>query len=139
MRVIYGYDSAPKEDYFVDLSEAAMVKMCDSWVAPGAMVVNTIPILRHLPSWFPGAAFKKYALEGKELTRKIRDVPFAFVTKSLVSITHSVSNHRPQLIWCYQAAGTAKHSVVSEMIANNEDQETIKAVAATGYGGLSSN
>ncbi|PPQ94347.1 hypothetical protein CVT25_000402 [Psilocybe cyanescens] len=115
MRVIYGYDSAPKEDYFVDLSEAAMVKMCDSWVAPGAMVVNTLPILRHLPSWFPGATFKKYAIEGQELTRKIRDVPFAFVTKSI-------------------AAGTAKHSVVSDMIANNEDQETIKAVAATGYG-----
>ncbi|PPQ86330.1 hypothetical protein CVT25_005631 [Psilocybe cyanescens] len=115
MRVIYGYDSAPKEDYFVDLSEAAMVKMCDSWIAPGAMVVNTLPILRHLPSWFPGATFKKYAIEGQELTRKFRDDPFAFVTKSI-------------------AAGTAKHSAVSDMIANDEDQETIKEVAAAGYG-----
>lgn len=114
-----------------------MAKMCDSWVVPGAMVVNTLPILRHTPSWFPGAAFKKYAIEGQKLTRQIRDVPFGFTVNSIVRKLRRLSclNERLKFFFC-QESGTANPSIVAELLANGEDRETIKEVAATGYGGL---
>jgi hypothetical protein len=60
MSIVYGYDVQPYNDRFVTLSENAVKKLTES-VFPGAMVVNTFPILRYLPSWFPGAGFQRFA------------------------------------------------------------------------------
>ena len=84
MSAVYGYDIKPKGDYFVDLAEAAVAKLSES-IFPGASAVNALPVLRYLPAWFPGAGFKRFAHETKMLTRQMRDVPFEFVQKSIVS------------------------------------------------------
>ena len=37
---------------------------------PGRYAVDAIPILERLPSWFPGAGFKRYAAEAeREISR----------------------------------------------------------------------
>lgn len=117
MRIVYGYDTAPEEDYFVELSEAATQKLSES-VFPGAALVNALPILRHLPSWLPGTGFQVYAKEAKKLTKKMRDVPFAFVKENLTS-------------------GMAYPSMVSSLLANmgDHEHEMIKSVAATSFAG----
>ena len=60
MSTIYGYDVKPSNDRFVALSENAVKKLSDSFF-PGAVAVNTFPILRYLPSWMPGAGFQRFA------------------------------------------------------------------------------
>jgi hypothetical protein len=60
MSIVYGYDVQPYNDRFVTISENAVKKMAES-LFPGAMAVNTFPILRYLPSWFPGAGFQHFA------------------------------------------------------------------------------
>ncbi len=73
--VIYGYDVAPKDDHYVQLVEstrpAFALGTSPKWL------VNNFPVLRYIPSWFPGAGFKKYAsatnckiIESREETYK---------------------------------------------------------------------
>ena len=83
MSAVYGYDIEPNGDYFVKLAEDAVATLSES-ILPGASAVNALPILRFLPSWFPGAGFKRFANRAKALTRQMRAVPFDFVEKGMV-------------------------------------------------------
>ncbi|KAF7346387.1 Cytochrome p450 [Mycena sanguinolenta] len=82
MATLYGYEVQPDNDHFVALSENAIKKLSES-VFPGAMAVNTFPILRYLPSWMPGAGFQRFAAESRQLTKEMREVPFEFVKQNM--------------------------------------------------------
>jgi len=60
MSTIYGYEVKPSNDRFVIISENAVKKLTESFF-PGAVAVNTFPILRYLPYWMPGAGFQRFA------------------------------------------------------------------------------
>lgn len=83
MSTVYGHDISPTNDYFVSLSEQAVAKLIEAYF-PGAVAVNALPILRYIPSWFPGAGFQRYAAEAKVLTDRMQNVPFNFVKKNMV-------------------------------------------------------
>ncbi|KAF5315063.1 hypothetical protein D9619_007436 [Psilocybe cf. subviscida] len=82
MSMTYGYDITAKNDHFVNLAEDAMARLSLA-LFPGAVLVNAVPILRYLPPWFPGANFHKVASETKEMTTKMKDVPFQWVQKNM--------------------------------------------------------
>lgn len=84
MTTMYGYDITPTDDHFITLAEQAVSKVSES-VFPGAAAVNAIPILRYLPSWFPGAGFHRFGKETKVLTDEMQDMPMKFVKESMVS------------------------------------------------------
>ncbi|KAI9566868.1 CyP450 monooxygenase [Boletus coccyginus] len=113
MTVVYGYEMAPQNDLFASIADRAS-EMLTNCFFPGAALVNTFPFLRHLPEWCPGAGFKQYAKICRKLTRDLRDLPFNFVRKQM-------------------AEGIAPHSMVSEMLENNEEEAVIKSVAGTTY------
>ena len=52
--------------------------------AQGFFLVNAFPLLKYLPSWFPGTGFKKIARNGYELTRAMYWVPYEITKKKLV-------------------------------------------------------
>ncbi|KAJ6508727.1 cytochrome P450 [Mycena sanguinolenta] len=81
MATLYGYDVQPQNDHFVALSENAVQKLSQA-VFPGAVAVNTFPILRYLPSWIPGAGFQRFAAESRRLTKEMREVPFEYVKQN---------------------------------------------------------
>jgi hypothetical protein len=100
MATVYGYDVKPSNDRFVALSENAVQKLSESFF-PGAVAVNTFPILRYLPSWMPGAGFQRFAAgewtvdrnhyffdscgsECRPITREMRQAPFHFVKQNIV-------------------------------------------------------
>lgn len=83
MSAMYGHDISPTDDC-VGLAEQAVGKLTES-VFLGALVVNTFPILRHLPPWFPGAGFKHFAKESKVLTDQMQVVPMELVKKNMVN------------------------------------------------------
>jgi len=118
MSIVYGYDVQPYNDRFVTLSENAVKKLTES-VFPGAMVVNTFPILRYLPSWFPGAGFQRFAAECRLLTQEMQGVPFSFAKQNMRD-------------------GTDSQSVVAKLLAacearNRSEDQAIPGVAATAY------
>jgi len=80
---VYGHDIKPIGDPFVTISEIAVAKLSGS-MFPGARAVNALPILKYLPTWFPGAGFHAYAAEARELTRQMRNAPFNIVTTAMV-------------------------------------------------------
>lgn len=84
MSTVYGYQSAPRNDPFVDNGDRAITIMTNS-MFPGASLINSIPFLKYLPSWAPGSRSQQQAEECRRLTREMLDLPFDFVEKNIVS------------------------------------------------------
>ncbi|KAJ2921246.1 hypothetical protein H1R20_g15845, partial [Candolleomyces eurysporus] len=59
MRIAYGFEDAQKNQSLIHEVERLILAFMDA-VAPGKYLVNSFPILKHTPSWFPGAGFKRY-------------------------------------------------------------------------------
>ncbi|KAJ7164332.1 cytochrome P450 [Mycena filopes] len=76
MRVAYGIDVLPVDDPWVSLARAAVRPLGSAGVA-GKYFVDSFPILKYVPSWFPGAGFKRDAKKWKKLSTQFADVPFA--------------------------------------------------------------
>jgi hypothetical protein len=51
---------------------------------PGAFLVESIPLLKYLPSWVPGAGFKKKAKQWRKEAIKMMEVPFAALQRDMV-------------------------------------------------------
>ncbi|KAJ7811372.1 cytochrome P450 [Mycena leptocephala] len=134
MSTVYGYDVQPHNDRFVTLSENAVKKLSDAFF-PGAVAVNTFPILRYLPAWFPGAGFQRYAAECRQLTQEMQAVPFGFAKENMVR--HLVVLP-PDINRNLQRDGADAQSFVAKLLEasqarNRSDEQAIQEVAATAY------
>ncbi|KAJ2933684.1 hypothetical protein H1R20_g3447, partial [Candolleomyces eurysporus] len=65
IRVAYGFDDHQRNQSMIDNAKTLVLRLTDAML-PGRYLVNDLPALRHIPSWFPGAGFKK---DFKELSR----------------------------------------------------------------------
>ncbi|KAJ7142219.1 cytochrome P450 [Mycena epipterygia] len=118
--VAYGIDVLPVNDPYIAVAQKA-VHAGEQVAIPGRFLVDSIPLLKYVPGWFPGAGFKKKAKEWKQLGRELEELPFAEVKRQL-------------------ASGIARHSFTAESLRNLSesgdkyyDEETIKATAASMY------
>ncbi|KAF4566361.1 hypothetical protein EYR36_011787 [Pleurotus pulmonarius] len=84
MKIVYGIDVAPKDDYYITIAERALDGMAKA-ASPGAFLVDILPILKYVPAWFPGASFQKKAKEWKQVTLEMRDAPFNSIAASMVA------------------------------------------------------
>lgn len=85
MKVTYGYDVQEGDDPMLTFIESVMEKY-SHYLAPGAFLVDAIPILRYVPSWMPGAGFKKLARTWKEELLKTINAPHDFAKKRMASM-----------------------------------------------------
>ncbi|KAG1821681.1 cytochrome P450 [Suillus subaureus] len=121
MTVTYGYDVAPAEDPFV----TKIVRIIDLFIqdigTERAALVELIPFLQYIPMWLPGGMYKRRAVESRGLARDILNDPVEYVKAEM-------------------AGGTTQQSLVKDLlnkyttkdgVVTAEDEETIKAVAAT--------
>ncbi|KAJ7279712.1 cytochrome P450 [Mycena rebaudengoi] len=86
MSVAYGIDVLPSDDPYVTLAHKA-VRTFSIAAVPGVYLVNTFPILKHIPRWFPGAGFKRQAEEWLKLSRDMLELPFAETKRQMDSGT----------------------------------------------------
>ncbi|KAJ7509664.1 cytochrome P450 [Mycena galericulata] len=84
MSVAYGIDVLPSNDPFVTLAHKAVHTFAIAYV-PGLYLVDTFPILKHVPSWFPGAGFKRKAQEWRKLSQGMLELPFMETKRQLES------------------------------------------------------
>jgi len=84
MAVAYGIDVLPSDDPYVTLAHKAGRTFSIGSV-PGAYLVDTFPILKHIPRWFPGAGFKRQAEEWSKLSRGMLELPFAETKRQMDS------------------------------------------------------
>ncbi|KAJ7855936.1 cytochrome P450 [Mycena olivaceomarginata] len=121
MAMVYGYDIKPKHDRFVYLADEGVKRFCEV-ALPGGFAVNTFPFLRHLPSWFPGCGFHRYAQDTSLLVDEMKNAPFDFVRQNMRD-------------------GVGRPSVLRELLEQNDrhgnskqQEQMIKNVTALAFG-----
>ncbi|KIK94268.1 hypothetical protein PAXRUDRAFT_12143 [Paxillus rubicundulus Ve08.2h10] len=119
LRISHGYVTQEGDDPLVELAHTANAQLSMA-SAPGLFYVDIVPLLKYMPSWLPGAGFKRKAKE------------YAAVLDDLVEIPHNYV--KSQL-----AAGTALPSLSSRILGEpgltDELEDSLKWAAATMYQG----
>jgi len=89
LKVVYDYDTKAENDPLVTLADASMYHLVVG-TQPGRYFVDYWPLLKYIPAWFPGAWFKRFALEGAALNAEMRDSVFKTVKEEMASLPTSV-------------------------------------------------
>jgi len=83
-KIAYGIDIKSNDDPMVKRVSLGL-RVVEKVVVPGNFIVDLIPILRYLPSWFPGAGFQKYAAHWKAHFTATRNVPYDAVKADIAA------------------------------------------------------
>ncbi|KAJ6507474.1 cytochrome P450 [Mycena vulgaris] len=83
LHLTYGYQIKETEsDPFVDLADKAMLEFSQI-MRPGAFLIEVLPILKYVPSWVPGANFKRLAKKYKHSCDDLAEIPLAYVREQM--------------------------------------------------------
>ena len=83
MKIAYGIDVKDSDDPYILVAEGALSGVSEAAV-PGAFWVDFLPILKYIPSWFPGAGFQKKAAHWRTLVTTMIEKPFGYVKEQMV-------------------------------------------------------
>ncbi|KAJ7453395.1 cytochrome P450 [Mycena latifolia] len=75
MAVTYGIHVLPSNDPYITVAHT-VIETAGAAAMPGRFLVNSFPSLKYLPSWFPGAGFKRQATEWRKTVFAMRDLAF---------------------------------------------------------------
>ncbi|KAF8917165.1 cytochrome P450 [Mucidula mucida] len=82
LSLIYEYEAAHRNDKLVHLADEAFRTV--SWaILPGSYMVDYLPVLRHIPAWFPFSTLRQEAEAGKDMGERLVNVPFDVVLNSM--------------------------------------------------------
>jgi hypothetical protein len=84
LKIAYGHIVADEGDSYVALAEAATRTSAHAGFF-GTYLVDYIPMLKHVPSWMPGASFKRKAREWRRLSHEMLESQFEIVKQKMVS------------------------------------------------------
>ncbi|KAI0640974.1 cytochrome P450 [Trametes meyenii] len=121
MEITYGHRIHSMEDEYVRLARRTTVETVLAG-SPGSMLVDFFPILKNIPTWMPGAGFKRNAFRIRGLVRNLMDLPYNMVKNAMVS-----GNARP----CFTASlleGVYRRNGITP-----EEEEDIKGAAGVIY------
>ncbi|KAJ8468347.1 hypothetical protein ONZ45_g17274 [Pleurotus djamor] len=82
IEICYGHHVADQGDEYVTLADEALagVNRCAIF---GSYMVDYIPWLKYVPSWMPGAGFKREAKQSRHLSQKMLNYPFDMVKRKI--------------------------------------------------------
>ena len=83
MKIGYGIAVQETNDPYISVAEEVLDGLSQAGV-PGAFWVDLVPILKYVPSWFPGASFQKKATRWREVNHIMAEKPFGHVKEQLV-------------------------------------------------------
>ncbi|TCD64630.1 hypothetical protein EIP91_003832 [Steccherinum ochraceum] len=119
LKIAYGYETKSGRDEFITLADTVLRQFAHTQ-KPGAFMVDLLPFLKHVPTWFPGAAFKTTANVYRNNFHEMMDIPFNMVQEQL-------------------KRGTAKQSFTTDLLSAEDysaDKDyALKTSAVTIYGG----
>ena len=91
MKIGYGIEVQESDDPYISIAEEVFSGAAEVGI-PGAFWVDLFPVLKYVPSWFPGAGFQKKAARLREVGQMMADKPFCFVQEQLVRV-HPLRSH----------------------------------------------
>ena len=83
VKILYGIDIQDSDDPYISLAEIVLNGLAQVR-NPGSFLVDTFPTLKYVPSWFPGAGFKRKAAYLREVAKIVFEKPFRHVEEQLV-------------------------------------------------------
>ncbi|TFK25351.1 cytochrome P450 [Coprinopsis marcescibilis] len=86
LKIAYGIEIQDKDDPYVRVAEAA-VHTLQTAAIPGTYLVDTVPLLKYIPAWVPGAGFQTKAKEWRVLARKMVEDPYRTVKAAILNGT----------------------------------------------------
>ncbi|KAJ2918114.1 hypothetical protein MD484_g2319, partial [Candolleomyces efflorescens] len=104
--IAYGLDIKPLNDPYIEIAEQALQGLA-AGAAP-TWLVDSLPVLKYVPPWFPGASFRRKAEEWRVWATKLVEVPFFDAQKAM-------------------AAGNASPSFVSACLNNLDETKDPEA------------
>ncbi|PCH42868.1 cytochrome P450 [Wolfiporia cocos MD-104 SS10] len=122
MQITYGHRVTSLDDKFIHMAVRAAKETVESGGA-GSMLVDFFPFLRHMPTWLPGAGFKKRALEVRPVVRAMLDSPFHMVKEAMLAGTASSS-----------FTASLLEEVLRERKLTAQDEDDIKGAAGVLFG-----
>ncbi|KAF9016760.1 cytochrome P450 [Hymenopellis radicata] len=125
--IAYGLDVLPKNDPYIQVAEAGLQSLAQA-AAPGAFLVDALPILKYVPEWFPGAGFKRKAKVWRGYAMTMRNMPWAAAKQRIAEGTAVPS---------YTSYCMEKLDTDSDMSAEDRAKEEYRVTsnAATMYTG----
>ncbi|PIL25374.1 cytochrome P450 [Ganoderma sinense ZZ0214-1] len=119
MGALYGIELREPHDKYYHMVER-MGEVGEEILIPGRFPVEAFPVLRYLPSWFPGGGFKKWAADAKRDISSIVDYLF----EGSKSVITTDASRRPMI---HRILGDTPSQESTEL------EKMCKEVAATMY------
>ena len=82
--IAYGLDVEPENDPYIQVAEESQNGITAAAI-PGAFLVDSMPILKYVPEWMPGAGFQKKARIWREAGQIMIEKSFAAAKDRIVS------------------------------------------------------
>ncbi|KAF8492582.1 cytochrome P450 [Russula emetica] len=82
----YGYEVEKLNDRTVQAAKR-MLQLMGETALPGALLVNVLPFLRHIPEWLPWLSYKPLARYGYDIGQVVLHVPMEFARESILDGT----------------------------------------------------
>ncbi|CEL57076.1 O-methylsterigmatocystin oxidoreductase OS=Aspergillus flavus (strain ATCC 200026 / FGSC A1120 / NRRL 3357 / JCM 12722 / SRRC 167) GN=ordA PE=2 SV=1 [Rhizoctonia solani AG-1 IB] len=82
----YGYEATKAGDPMVEIARVGMKAFSDASI-PADFIVNVFPWLEYIPSWFPGAGWKRKAMAWNKAQEDLINVPFEWTRQQMANGT----------------------------------------------------
>ncbi|PIL29259.1 cytochrome P450 [Ganoderma sinense ZZ0214-1] len=126
MRVVYGIEVDEDSVDYLKIAEDTMSIFSEAF-QPGRFLIETLPFLRHLPSWVPGATVKLKGVAWRPVVWRLVEEPWKYAMAAMKE-------------------GTARPSMASSLMANvpqsfgesddvSEEEAIYRGTTATAYAG----
>ncbi|KAH9916560.1 cytochrome P450 [Epithele typhae] len=86
MDITYGHQIASLEDPYSRLAHRTTTETVRGG-SPGSMLVDFFPLLKELPTWGPGAGFKRNAFRIRALVEELMNAPYELVRSQIAAGT----------------------------------------------------
>ena len=127
------------EDYIRSLTMRAeeQVQGITTVLVPGRFLVNSFPILRHVPTWLPGTGWKKFLQELAILAEEVTVTTFEDAKQRIVRAIYRFRSHAfidDSFTWQKHGKQDELPSLVAQLVkrlppSNDPDFEVQEAVA----------
>ncbi|KAG7087478.1 hypothetical protein E1B28_013441 [Marasmius oreades] len=123
LEIVYGYQIQGDNDPYVQLADDAVAGMRESFIH-GSFLVDYIPILKHVPTWFPGASFKTKAEVWSRDTDKLKELPWTRLKQSMAEGT---------AVPCFSTKHLENFKISPTSSESSDMEEVIKNCAAVSF------
>ncbi|KAG2354666.1 cytochrome P450 [Suillus spraguei] len=83
LSTVYGYEVKAKDDTILHAMERYMELVTEALTPSATVIMETFPFLLRLPSWFPGATFKRASVECLIVAHDAKEIPFQYVKERM--------------------------------------------------------